>query len=78
MKYWGCLVMLIPLTILTVAPAVWVTWTIIDSIIHNGWKMGPTGQALTQAMICFAISINVPTTILWWIYFTAPKPPPDE
>ena len=79
MRSWGCLVFLIPITICTVVPPLFVMVVVMVSLIRNaGKKMGPTDQSLTYGMLCFVAVINIPTILLWWTYFSAPKPPESE
>gem|GEM_PF-6811363 len=79
MRSWGCLVILIPITICATVPMVFVVWMFSDSIIRDGWQeMGPTGKSLTFGFLAAGIVPIVPTLFLWWIYLSAPKPPSPD
>jgi len=74
MRSWGCLVLLIPLTLVTVIPLIGVVWMYISCTIGRGEELFPKTANIGLVFLVMALALNVPTSLLWCIYFFAEKP----
>lgn len=68
-KHYGCLMLLIPFTGVTLWYLGSVLWMIAYSIIVEGEELFPPTANIGMGFLILALAVNIPTAALWWAYF---------